>query len=92
MPGPIETGGEVARSAIDALKASPAVLALILMQAITIGILAWRASARDQYEEQVNMHFRTIVTECLRSNPNFKHQKRTTEDVQRCVYTGDCAY
>ena len=53
-PGIPEEAGQTARSLVDALKMSPALLAVIVMQAVTIGLMAWTFHERNAYESGVN--------------------------------------
>ena len=40
-PGPIDDAGKVAVAAVDALKTSPALLVLILLNMVVFGAVAW---------------------------------------------------
>lgn len=61
-PGPVEEVGQTGRSAIDALKSTPGMLTLIILQMVTIAILAWVAHERNTYETNVNKVFSDLVT------------------------------
>lgn len=55
--GPIEETGKVATSTIDALKTSPPLLAMIVLQLCTLAILGYNAHMRNTYETSVNNLF-----------------------------------
>lgn len=66
MPGPIEEAGETARTIVDALKGYPALLSIIVLQMVTIGILAYTAHERNIYETGVNKSFTDLITALIR--------------------------
>jgi hypothetical protein len=53
-PGVVDEVGSTTRSAIDALKSTPVLIALLLLQAITFGGVAWSVHQRasDMAEER----------------------------------------
>ena len=60
--GAPEEAGKVATSAIDAMKSSPGLLALILLQIATMAMLAWLASANNQHRQAREM---IMLDRCL---------------------------
>lgn len=65
-PGPIETGGEVAKETVHALSTSPLILGTMVLQIITLGILAWWAHERNQYETGVNQAFAAVIEQLMK--------------------------
>lgn len=59
MPGEV---GKVASSAIDAMKGSPALLAVILLQLTTIGILYFASQANQARAHEREMF---LMTKCF---------------------------
>jgi len=59
-PIPDEVGRSV-RGIVDVLRASPALLAIIVMQTVTMFILAWTVHERNAYEASVN---KTLIEAC----------------------------
>ena len=60
-PGPIDTVGETAKSAVEAMKSQPMVLALLIFNLMFIGLLAWTTTAeRRQWSEVV----RLVIERC----------------------------
>jgi len=57
-----EEASKVATSAIDAMKSSPALLALILMQILTMGMLLWVANTNNSHRQEREM---TLRHRCL---------------------------
>jgi len=57
-----EEAGKVASSAIDAMKSSPALLALILMQLMTMAMLVWIGNANAEHRQEREM---LLLNRCL---------------------------
>jgi hypothetical protein len=57
----------VATGAIDALKTSPALLALVMMQLVTLGLLVYNASKLNEHRHEREMF---MLNKCLGSLPN----------------------
>jgi hypothetical protein len=53
-PGILDSAGQVATSAIEAMKTAPVLIALVLLQGLTIGLIGWNNNARqrDMAEER----------------------------------------
>jgi hypothetical protein len=48
-PGPIEEGAKVAGSAIDAMRSAPVLIALVVLQGLTIVGIGWSIHVRAGY-------------------------------------------
>jgi len=63
-----EQGARVATSAIDALKANPVVLALVMLQIVVLTLLGWysheRTKSNDRLIELFHTQFNTLVQRC----------------------------
>jgi hypothetical protein len=68
-PGPIEDAGKVAVAAVDALKTSPALLVLILLNMIVFAAVAWNGHetrAAFAEERRVLAEERAqLITSCI---------------------------
>lgn len=54
MTGPSEEIGKTSRDVIAALGGQPALIALIVMQLLTLGIIAWSVHERNLTEGRLN--------------------------------------
>ena len=54
MAGPVEETGETVRTTVTALSHTPALLALIVLQFVTLGVIAWSNYQRNIYESDLN--------------------------------------
>ena|SRR5215475_2967128 len=67
----IEPAADAAKSAIDALKSAPVVLALVLLQAGVLGMLGWysheRTKSNDRLIELYHKQFEQLVARCASS-------------------------
>jgi hypothetical protein len=63
-----EQGARVATSAIDALKANPVILALVMLQIVVLTLLGWysheRTKSNDRLIELFHTQFNTLVERC----------------------------
>lgn len=63
-----EEAGKTARGAIDALKSTPVILALVLLQAIVLGAVAWysheRTKSNDRLIALFQKQFEVIIQRC----------------------------
>lgn len=71
VPGEV---GKVATSAIDALRGNPGLLVLILLQAVTLGVLYFANSANWQRHHEREL---LLLRSCL---PNLYGQDETKRD------------
>jgi hypothetical protein len=60
--GATEEAGKVATGAIDALKGNPGLLALIIMQAMTIGVVYFNASKLNERRHEREM---LMLNKCI---------------------------
>jgi hypothetical protein len=53
-PGILDSAGQVATSAIEAMKTAPVLIALVMLQGLTLGVVGWNVHARqsDMAEER----------------------------------------
>jgi len=58
----IESMKDVASSAIDAMRSSPGLLALVLLQSVVLGIIGWTVVTARQYEEK---RFELLMQACV---------------------------
>jgi len=97
MVGPVEQGGEIVKNTIDALKASPALLSLLVTQVITIAVLGFWMHERNAYEMSVNAQFQSIISECLQQkmslspNKNEHWQTENADTVPNADTSGQSA-
>jgi len=61
-----EEAGKVANSAIDSLRGSPGLLVLVLLQLMTLGVLAYISQTNRGREQARDM---LILERCLDSHP-----------------------
>jgi hypothetical protein len=47
-PGILDSAGQVATSAIEAMKAAPVLIALVLLQGLTLGVVGYNVNARQR--------------------------------------------
>ena len=74
-PGPVEEGGKIAIGVIDALKAQPAFLVLILFMALVLLLIYWaNTSSNAQRNEMMKMML--------------DNQHATAEMLSKCVVPG----
>jgi len=63
-----EEAGKTARGAIDALKSTPVILALVILQMFVLGMLAWysheRTKSNDRLIELYHKQFEVIIGRC----------------------------
>jgi hypothetical protein len=59
VPGEV---GKVATSAIDALRGNPGLLVLVLLQLVTMGILAWVQMSNNAYRHEREL---LLLRSCL---------------------------
>jgi hypothetical protein len=68
-PGPVEEAGQTARGVITALSAQPGLLALVVFQAITLGLIGWLAYQRGENMQEERELFAkertTIIEQCV---------------------------
>jgi len=67
--GAVEEGGKVATSTIDALKGSPGLLVLVLLQIITLGVLYF---VTDKQNERRATREMAMIERCF----PLDHEKR----------------
>lgn len=67
--GPVEQVGETARTAVTALSGTPAILAMVILQALTLAGIAWSIHERAQnaFEERklLTEERQLIISKCL---------------------------
>jgi hypothetical protein len=75
-PGVSEEAGKVASNAIDALKNQPLILALVLMQVLTIAAILYNAIHRQNAVDKQFAQVFELLQTCLKqaSPVNFKLQ------------------
>jgi len=63
-----EEAGKTARGAIEALKGTPMILALVLLQALVLGMLAWYSHERTKSNEHLialfERQFQHLIQRC----------------------------
>jgi hypothetical protein len=65
-PGPlVEKSMDVADSAVQALKQSPLMLALVLLQLLTIGAILWSSMHRQEAVSEQIAALHSIIEKCL---------------------------
>lgn len=65
---------QVATGAIDALKSSPALLVLVLMQLVTLGILAWNANSLNTNRHEREMF---MLNKCFEKSEGYNNPRRS---------------
>jgi cytochrome bd-type quinol oxidase subunit 2 len=67
-PGVIEGGTQVAQSTIDALKSAPVLIALVVLQGVTLAGITWSIYQREQNVAEERRQFsdeRKLMVELL---------------------------
>jgi hypothetical protein len=47
-PGVIDNAAEIGKSAIDAMRSAPVLIALVILQGATLGVVAWNVHQRQK--------------------------------------------
>jgi hypothetical protein len=71
-PGMSEEAGQTARSFIESMKSSPALLALVILQGITLAGIAWSVHERNITQQEERKQFLEL-------------QRMNAEMLSRCV-------
>jgi hypothetical protein len=56
MAGPVEEGAKVATGVVDALKGNPVILAVIVLNLVILGMVAWATKeARESFQKTITL-------------------------------------
>jgi hypothetical protein len=89
-PGILDSAGQVATSAIEAMKAAPVLIALVLLQGLTLGVVGYNVNMRQRdmaeerrlFADERKMFLELCVVQRTGSGPtNFRLESESSKPV-----------